>query len=660
MTVTVLATPTTTTTTTTTAKTKRRGPLLAIDMATSQAQARPAAPGRGGGRRSSRRLSKQDKGEENATATANGTSAGEKKRKLVPVDEEEDDGFQFTRIATKKPKPSTEKVQPALLPAISHLNTAPQPSPRRGRPPKKKVVEEKVEPAAVAMETTMETTKTRRKTKQSEGMSKRTTRGAAKAKETQPEPEPEPQPDPEQEPESQPPAQAQPEPQPERAKRSTRKRDQWETVPLEKKRRKGRPSNSRKEEQQKQQQQQLTPQPEPEPQQHPRRASLRNGYVSPEPPQAGTATISLPLADTPVIQRNREMRGKKSVKGNNRRSSLGMRGRRASSLIDSGASNALPHKKVNTADFYKHIAADLTEPRRMRQLLIWCGTRAIGDKPSGSRSEDESARLAARVIQEELLKDFESNSTLSNWFEREELDPPAVVVKKENPKNIQNADKIKELEELIQRLQKERHALNALLRPPDIPRIKKQPLETDPSQSSQLSSSKPAELIDLSVLHPSQQRIYAQIDPETVKQQEQPPQPQPSQSTDGEPMDTDPPSAAATTATTSATDTFLPPMSPTTISTRLSRVTSTLAPTLDSLAAGIHNLELYRSTSDAVSSQVLRICAERLEARDARNSIRRSASTDSVADHKDLSLRPRPKEDLGVILGALSRVERRA
>lgn len=260
----------------------------------------------------------------------------------MPVDEE-DDGFQFTRIATKKPRPSTEKIQPAILPASSHLNTAPQPSPRRGRPPKKKVVEEKVEPAAVATETTTDTTKTRRKTKPSEGTSKRTTRGAAKAKESQPEPELEPQPEPEQEPESQPPAQAQPEPQPERAKRSTRKRDQGETVPLEKKRRKGRPSNSRKEEQQKQQQSLPTPQPELESQQQrqqsPRRASLRNGYVSPGPPQAGTATISLPLADTPVIQRNREMRGKKSVKGNNRRSSLGMRGRRASSLIDSGASN---------------------------------------------------------------------------------------------------------------------------------------------------------------------------------------------------------------------------------------------------------------------------------------------------------------------------------
>jgi kinetochore protein Mis13/DSN1 len=55
------------------------------------------------------------------------------------------------------------------------------------------------------------------------------------------------------------------------------------------------------------------------------------------------------------------------------------------------------------------------------------------------------------VIQEELVKDFSSNSELSNWFAREDVNPPAVVVKKPNPKNVQNADKIKELEEQIQR-----------------------------------------------------------------------------------------------------------------------------------------------------------------------------------------------------------------
>lgn len=47
--------------------------------------------------------------------------------------------------------------------------------------------------------------------------------------------------------------------------------------------------------------------------------------------------IMLPFADTPVITRNKEMR--KGNKDGHRRSSTGLRGRRASSLIDSGMSN---------------------------------------------------------------------------------------------------------------------------------------------------------------------------------------------------------------------------------------------------------------------------------------------------------------------------------
>lgn len=48
--------------------------------------------------------------------------------------------------------------------------------------------------------------------------------------------------------------------------------------------------------------------------------------------------IALPFADTPVINRNKEMRAMKS-KAPNRRSSVNSRGRRASSLIESGTSN---------------------------------------------------------------------------------------------------------------------------------------------------------------------------------------------------------------------------------------------------------------------------------------------------------------------------------
>lgn len=91
-----------------------------------------------------------------------------------------------------------------------------------------------------------------------------------------------------------------------------------------------------------------------------------------------SAKIALPISDTPVINRNKEMRKKG---GGNRRSSTGMRGRRASSLIESGH-NAIPHREVDTAEFYKHIESEgLMEPRRMKQLLTWCGERALSEKP---------------------------------------------------------------------------------------------------------------------------------------------------------------------------------------------------------------------------------------------------------------------------------------
>lgn len=112
-----------------------------------------------------------------------------------------------------------------------------------------------------------------------------------------------------------------------------------------------------------------------------------------EPPSNTSTTIALPFSDTPVINRNKEMRKKGA--GGARRSSLGMRGRRASSLIDNGHS-AIPHKEVDMKEFYKHIEADLPEPRRMKQLLTWVGERALGEKPAHG-DPDSGALLAGEL-----------------------------------------------------------------------------------------------------------------------------------------------------------------------------------------------------------------------------------------------------------------------
>ena len=116
--------------------------------------------------------------------------------------------------------------------------------------------------------------------------------------------------------------------------------------------------------------------------------------ASPEAPEK----IALPISDTPVINRNKEMRKKG---GERRRSSLGLRGRRASSLIDMGHS-ALPHKDVDAAEFFKHIESDLLEEKRMKQLLTWCAERALSEKPKHGTRDPHVAHggklLFARVL----------------------------------------------------------------------------------------------------------------------------------------------------------------------------------------------------------------------------------------------------------------------
>jgi hypothetical protein len=86
---------------------------------------------------------------------------------------------------------------------------------------------------------------------------------------------------------------------------------------------------------------QITPAPEAQPEQ-------RTAFMGTKTPTQNELTVAkrrdpnaqrimLPFADTPVITRNKEMR--KGSKDGHRRSSTGLRGRRASSLIDSGMSN---------------------------------------------------------------------------------------------------------------------------------------------------------------------------------------------------------------------------------------------------------------------------------------------------------------------------------
>ena len=67
-------------------------------------------------------------------------------------------------------------------------------------------------------------------------------------------------------------------------------------------------------------------------------------------------------------------------------------------MADEGGT-ALPHAKVEVRDFYKHIESEsLPEPKRMRQLLTWCATRALSEKQMGAAFEDVSAIQAGKLF----------------------------------------------------------------------------------------------------------------------------------------------------------------------------------------------------------------------------------------------------------------------
>ncbi|KAL1606390.1 hypothetical protein SLS60_003793 [Paraconiothyrium brasiliense] len=289
----------------------------------------------------------------------------------------------------------------------------------------------------------------------------------------------------------------------------------------------------------------------------------------------GATKIMLPFADTPVINRNKEMR--KASKDGHRRSSTGLRGRRASSLIDSGMSNALPHSEVEVRDFYKYIEQSLPEPRRMKQLLTWCGSRALPEKPSGD-VKNANAIMAARAIQQELIDDLASKPELSDWFSREETASPTVV-KKPNPQNVKNQATLEEFEQEIERLEEEKAAWEALAsfsKPPPPPSIQ----AITPTLSD----------IDASILDPQQASILAAL------QQSQPAQP-----------------AESSSEPSSSTFTFTTPAA---LQSHLEKLSLSLEPNIDLFADGVHKIEQYRKTADRVADRVLGTASKRLEERD--------------------------------------------
>ncbi len=72
--------------------------------------------------------------------------------------------------------------------------------------------------------------------------------------------------------------------------------------------------------------------------------------------------------------------------------------------IENGAHRRSLTREVDTAEFFKHIASEgLSEPRRMKQLLTWCGERALNEKPPHG-SQGSSAILEVEFTRSEDIE----------------------------------------------------------------------------------------------------------------------------------------------------------------------------------------------------------------------------------------------------------------
>lgn len=223
----------------------------------------------------------------------NGTAkrAGATKKAAKAAYDEDDDGFQFTRRTTRKTAKAQAIPAPEPIPEEPPAKTARSQDPA---PAKSTARRKKASTAAIEPEPT-ETHKRRRSTRLS---------GDREELEVRPKPT---------------------DASAKRAKKS---------APVEKERKK-----------------QITPAPEAQVEQKTAfqvaRTPTHNELTVAKKRDPNAQRIMLPFADTPVITRNKEMR--KGSKEGHRRSSTGLRGRRASSLIDSGMSNG-KFRTIHAAD----------------------------------------------------------------------------------------------------------------------------------------------------------------------------------------------------------------------------------------------------------------------------------------------------------------------
>ncbi|KAJ3238884.1 hypothetical protein HDU78_003294 [Chytriomyces hyalinus] len=172
--------------------------------------------------------------------------------------------------------------------------------------------------------------------------------------------------------------------------------------------------------------------------------------------------VMVPLAaETPAIKRNRAMRDSIAP---SRRESLSMRGKRLSSM-NKGLTTELPHPSVPTDDFFRLVDRDLSEPMRMRQILIWCAKRIKSERLTSNDpclTDPKVLKMYDRVISGLVNRSIDT-SWYSQSANTEDSSNHVNKILKPHPENVKNLAKKAELDLELKELLAEEAAWNDIL-----------------------------------------------------------------------------------------------------------------------------------------------------------------------------------------------------
>ncbi|KDQ08735.1 hypothetical protein BOTBODRAFT_561526 [Botryobasidium botryosum FD-172 SS1] len=192
-------------------------------------------------------------------------------------------------------------------------------------------------------------------------------------------------------------------------------------------------------------------------------------------PDESDIRVAIPVRDTPTISKNREMRREAQDR---RRSSWGMRGRRASGSIN-GSTISQPHRTVPSQTFYKHISPEIPEPLRARHLLVWCSSRAMSppspnhtDRNKGAPPSPPLPALSPHAsnllkeMQDELIQMLAAGKIETNVWNSQTNGAESEAGRKkfkEHEQNIRNRNREREWGAAIERCKAEDEAWSDLI-----------------------------------------------------------------------------------------------------------------------------------------------------------------------------------------------------